>query len=99
MDFSFGTTLRLRNDGNQAASRHFITVPKDIADPIRESYKSIKRKGVSLNVQARIGFVTRNTSMFYSKHHQTYIIPIKADIRRQLRIKAQDTIHVDIQII
>lgn len=98
MDFSFSTTLRLRNDGKESGSWHFITIPKDIADPIRESHKSIRRKGVSVPIQVRIGFLTRETSMFYSKHHQTYIIPIKADIRKQLRIKAEDTIHVNIQI-
>ncbi len=97
--FDFQATLRLRNDGKQTASRHFITVPKDIADPIRDSYKSIRRKGVSIPIQARVGFLTRNTSMFYSKHHQTYILPIKADIRKQLRIKTNDHIYINITIL
>lgn len=97
--FDFQATIWLRNDGKQTASRYFITVPKDIADPLRESYKNTRRKGVSVAIQARIGFLTRNTSMFYSKQHQTYILPIKADIRKQLQIKNNDQVYINITIL
>gem|GEM_PF-4467984 len=36
--------------------------------------------------------------MFYSKQHQTYILPIKSDVRKQLQIKEQDTVYIQITI-
>jgi len=96
--FDFQAIIRLRNNGKSPWSRYFVTIPKEIANPLRNNYKSIKRKGVSIPIQARIGFLSRSTSMFYSKQHQTYILPIKSDVRKQLQIKEQDTVYIQITI-
>ncbi len=45
MDFSFTAKLRLRKDGKTSAARHFITLPKDISDQIKEIASRVPRKG------------------------------------------------------
>lgn len=100
MDFSFTAQLRLRKNGTSPWSRHFITIPKDISDQIKEIASSVPRKGRwSVRVEVRVGFLTRETSIFPDKKSNSYLLAIKADIRKQLHIKAEDTIHVNVQII
>jgi hypothetical protein len=52
-----------------------------------------------VRVEVRVGFLTRETSIFPDKKSNSYLLPIKAAIRKQLRVKAEDTIHVNVQII
>ncbi len=99
MDFSFTAKLRLRKDGKTSAARHFVSVPDDISQEIRKMIKAMGKNTWGIRSVIRIWFITRETSIFYTKEKQIYLLPIKADIRKQLHIKAEDTIHINLQII
>lgn len=54
MDFSFAAPIRLRSNGVQAASRHFVTLPADISQEIRTRAKTQPKKGRGVKVEVRI---------------------------------------------
>jgi hypothetical protein len=98
--FTFTAPVRVRNNGKTPASRHFVTVPADIAQQIQEVTADLPRKGRwSVKIQARIGFITRETSIFLDKKLDSYLLPIKADIRKQLQISEWDQLSIEIVVI
>lgn len=66
------------------AGWHFVTLPKGAAREIR----LLRADGVtgkgwgSIRVQATIGATTWATSIFPSKEESSYVLPVKAEVRR-----------------
>ncbi len=75
-------------------SWHFVTIPADEAIEIRLLAKSEPRRGFgSVRVAATINGVTWRTSIFPQKSGG-YVLPIKAEVRRQAGIAAGDEVRV-----
>jgi hypothetical protein len=87
MEYSFQASVWLRNNGKAPASRHFVTLPKDIADDIKKQIASQPRLGFgSVKMQAMIGYLKRETSIFPDKKSGSYLLCIKKNIREELKI-------------
>jgi|LakMenEpi03Aug12_release.lakeMendotaPanAssembly.Ray.scaffolds.fasta_scaffold251265_3 hypothetical protein len=78
---------------------HFISVPKTDGESIKGSFKKISRGWGSLRVEARIGKTTWKTSIFPDKKRGTYILPIKADVRKKENLSVGDKVSVVLQIV
>jgi hypothetical protein len=74
----------------------FATVPADHASEIRRISRAITYGWGMIPVEARIGDVAFRTSLF--PKDQTYLLPLKAEIRRKSAFTAGDTIRVQIDI-
>jgi hypothetical protein len=92
----FSATIRLRNNGKEPASRHFVTLPQDIAEHVRLAQEHVPRKRGrgAVKVEAHIGFVKWKTSIFPSKEHGTYVLPLKKEVRKELRIGEGDKVSI-----
>gem|GEM_PF-4470694 len=42
---TFTAPVRVRNNGKAVASRHFVSVPKDLSDEIKEAMANLPRNG------------------------------------------------------
>lgn len=80
------------------ASWHFVTVPKNISGEIQETYKDFKRGWGSLPVAVTIQNTSWNTSIFPDRKSGTYILPLKASVRKAEGIWHKDTISLSITI-
>ncbi|MFL6733266.1 MAG: DUF1905 domain-containing protein [Sphingomicrobium sp.] len=77
------------------ASWHFIRVPENQSLALRvESFGGTRGFG-SVRVEAQIGHVTWTTSVF-PERVGTYLLPVKADVRRRANIGASDEVTVQI---
>lgn len=78
---------------------HFLTIPADDAIEIRlESGASGIRRGFgSIRVEATINGVAWRTSIFPQKSG-SYLLPIKAEVRRRAGIAAGDTVTVTLRL-
>jgi hypothetical protein len=81
-------------------SWHFLTIPPDETVEIRLAATAAgPRRGFgSVRVAATIGGVTWRTSIFPQKAGG-YILPIKAEVRRQAGIAAGDEIEVTLDLL
>lgn len=77
---------------------HFITVPKDISDDIRNLFGDRARGWGSLRVTITLGSSTWDTSIFPDKKEGAYILPIKADIRKRENVRMGDTVDFLLEI-
>lgn len=64
---------------------YFVTLPVDIAARIRHLITGPRRGWGSVRVKAAIGNTTWNTSIFPSKEANSFLFPIKAQVRKRRR--------------
>jgi hypothetical protein len=81
------------------AQWHFITIPKKESQVITETYTAFKKGWGSLPVQATLNETTWNTSIFPDRKTGTYLLPLKALIRRKEDLEAGDTVTVHLNVI
>lgn len=78
---------------------HFVTLPAHLADEIRARHARTHRAFGSLPVRASIGSSTWSTSLFADTRSASYLLPIKADVRRRECIEDGDvaTVRIDVE--
>ena len=79
--------------GEAAGRWYFITVPEEQSNEIRAQALGIPRGFGSVKVEATIGGVIWRTSVF-PLNKGGYVLPIKAEVRRQAGIAAGDEVTV-----
>ena len=79
--YEFEAPLWLWNGGG-AASWHFITLPFDVTDEIDDLTSNATRGFGSVRVKATIGRTSWTTSIFPSKEQESFILPVKAHVRK-----------------
>ena len=84
----------------EGGSWHFVAIPPDEAVEIRlESAASGIRRGFgSVRVEARINGIAWRTSVFPQKSGG-YLLPVKAQVRRDAGIAADDLVTVEIGLL
>lgn len=75
------------------AAWHFVSVPKKESAQIKKDFATKTRGWGSLPVEVTVGQSTWKTSIFPDKRTETYILPLKADIRRAEDIFQGETIQ------
>lgn len=69
---------------------YFVTLPVDIAARIRHLITGPRRGWGSVRVKAAIGNTTWNTSIFPSKEANSFLFPIKAQVRKTEKLALGD---------
>ena len=83
----------------EGGSWHFFTVPEDQASAIRAHRFEGPRRGFgSVRVEARIGDVAWRTSLF-PQQSGGFILPVKAEVRREAGIAAGDQLTVELELL
>ncbi|MEK7642596.1 MAG: DUF1905 domain-containing protein [Patescibacteria group bacterium] len=80
------------------AAWHFVSLPKKLTLNLRKKYKNLHRGWSSLRVKATCGKTAWRTSIFYDKRSESYLLPLKAQIRKKEDIFAGDKVNFQIEI-
>lgn len=76
----------------------FVTLPEDTAADIR--YFSGPRRGFgSVRVEATIGSSRWKTSVFPDSKRNSYVLPLKAAVRKAEKITTGGKVHVSLRLI
>ena len=65
------------------ASWYFVSLPYEVAREIREGFQTEERGWGRLPVTARVGDSEWKTSIFFDTKAKTYLLPLKAELRRK----------------
>ncbi len=95
-EFTFTADL-WRYPGN--GGWHFITLPQPVAQEIDFYYLHEKKGWGSLRVEIHCREVVWETSIFTDKKSNSYLLPVKKDVRTKLGISAGDTVDLLLKII
>ena len=77
---------------------HFVAVDKKQSAELKEKYAKMKRGFGSLRVRVTLGKTSWDTSIFPEKRSGTYLLPLKAAVRRAEGIQEGDTIQFTLAI-
>ena len=75
---------------------YFISLPIEIAEEIRNALKSEEEGWGRLKTLAKIGVSEWKTAIWFDTKMKTYLLPLKAEIRRRENIGIGDEIGVSI---
>ncbi len=80
------------------AGWHFVSVPKKQAGKIKEKFGSRARGWGSLPVIATVGKTRWHTSIFPDKKSGTYLLPLKAAVRKKEHVQHGDRISLRLEV-
>lgn len=95
MKYDFLATLWLyQGDGAWV----FVNLPKDISAEIKTITQTMRKGFGSVKVSASVKGVTWDTSMFPDSKTQSFVLPIKKDVRNTASITVGDTCRFLVQL-
>ncbi len=77
---------------------YFLTLPKDLAREIRESSRWQEEGWGRLKVTAKTGDSQWETAIWFDTKHDTYLLPLKAAIRKKEKIDMDQNVSVTLLI-
>lgn len=100
LDFTFTTKLWMYQG---KGAWYFVTLPKEQADQIKfftspQNTGQRRRGWGSVRVTVTIGTATWQTSIFPSSSSESYVLPVKAEIRKKAKINQGDDVTVKLLI-
>ena len=83
---------------SEKAAWHFVTLPEEVADEI-EAITDGRRRGFgSVRVEVTVAPTTWSTSVFPSKEHRSYLLPVKQAVRRAAGVEEGDDVAVTLTL-
>ena len=77
---------------------HFASLPADMSKEIRANLQSSEEGWGRLKAVAKVGNTAWKTAIWFSGKTKTYLLPLKADIRKQEKIVTGKQITVEIWV-
>ncbi|MDR2084181.1 MAG: DUF1905 domain-containing protein [Bacteroidales bacterium] len=77
---------------------HIVCLPKELASEIRENLKFLEEGWGRLKTTAKIGSTEWKTAIWFDTKHETYLLPIKAEIRKKENIEIDKEVDITIWI-
>jgi hypothetical protein len=84
--------------GSAPASWFFATIDPHISTEIRYERLGLTRGFGSVPVKVTIGSTIWRTSLFPSKAHNGYLLPVKAAVRKAEGIKEGDDVEITLEV-
>lgn len=78
---------------------HFITLPPDLAEQLRDDSTPFRKAFGSVKVSASIAGHSWSTSVFPDSRSKSYLLPVKKGIRTAAGIRAGDEIDVELVLV
>ena len=94
--FSFSASIWKYGGG---AAWYFVGVPHEVSEHIREASQLCKIAFGSVPVRTTIGNTTWTTSVFPDAKTKTYLLPIKASVRKAEGIFEGDEVRVTVALL
>lgn len=80
------------------AAWHFVTLPQKLAAEIMLFYGTQAKSFGSIGVTATIGKTSWKTSIFRDTKSHSYVLPLKAEVRKKEELRADQLIKVVLKI-
>ena len=96
MKYEFSSEIYLWNAQD---AWHFVSLPLDISQEIREVSSILRRGFGSVRVKVTCGSSIWSTSVFPDSDLGCFVLPLKAQIRKEQGLKAGDTASFLIELV
>lgn len=76
----------------------FVSLPKAMSGEIREDFRSLEEGWGRMKVAAKVGSSEWESAIWFDTKHETYLLPLKAEIRKKEKIQIDQDVEVTIWI-
>lgn len=77
---------------------HFVTLPGKYSKEIKKAFTATKRGWGSIPVVATIGSTTWKTSLFPDSKSSSYVLPVKAVVRKKEGLEAGMSVRLTLEV-
>ncbi|WP_200799145.1 DUF1905 domain-containing protein [Tenacibaculum agarivorans] len=77
---------------------HFVSLPKDISKEIRTHHQWLEEGWGRMKTTAKINGFAWETSIWFDTKLDTYLLPVKAEIRKKAKLAIGQDIKISITI-
>jgi hypothetical protein len=78
---------------------HFVSVPEEISDDIRDLTAGLRRGFGSVRVAVTVGRTSWRTSVFPAGRQGTFLLPMKKSVRAAEGLEAGDDVPMRLELI
>jgi hypothetical protein len=79
-------------------SWYFVSFTIELSNEIRDNLKWQEEGWGRLKATAKIGITEWNTAIWFDTKHHTYLLPIKAELRRKEKIESNQMLEISVSI-
>lgn len=72
----------------------FVSLPKKLSDEIRQHFKGEEGGWGRLTVMAKLGSTEWKTAIWFDTKADTYLLPLKADVRKKEKVTMGKKIEI-----
>jgi hypothetical protein len=83
----------------EEAGWHFVTLPQDLAEQLREDSTHLRKGFGSIRVSASIAGHRWSTSVFPDSKTSSYLLPVKKAVRTAAGLRAGDEVDVELSLL
>lgn len=77
---------------------HFVSLPEELSKEIRESLHWQEEGWGRMKAKAECKNVKWDTAIWYDTKHKTYILPLKAEVRKKADITVKDEVGISVWV-
>lgn len=77
---------------------YIVCLPQELANEIRENLKFLEEGWGRMKATAKIGNTEWETAIWFDTKHKTYLLPIKAEVRKKEKIEIDKNVDITIWI-
>jgi hypothetical protein len=82
----------------EAGGWYFVTLPSELSKEIRESFKTEEEGWGRLKASAKVGNTEWKTAVWFDTKKNSYLLPLKSDIRKKAKLTEGEDVHVVLSI-
>jgi len=96
--YEFSATAYKYSSSKEMSGWTFVSLPKELSTEIRDKFKALEEGWGRMKVTAKLGESEWQTAIWFDTKQDTYLLPLKAKIRKQENVVLGEDVHVIILI-
>lgn len=98
INYEFSSSVYYYSSSPQMTGWTMVSLPKNLSSAIREAFKSLEEGWGRMKVTAKIGKTEWQTAIWFDTKQGTYLLPLKAVVRKKEKITEESMVTVNIWI-
>lgn len=98
INYEFSSSAYYYSSSPQMTGWTMVSLPKNLSSAIREAFKSLEEGWGRMKVTAKIGQTEWQTAIWFDTKQDTYLLPLKAVVRKKEKITEESIVTVNIWI-
>jgi Domain of unknown function (DUF1905). len=96
--YEFSARVYLHKSPGEVYGWVLVSLPSELAVEIRGSFKHLEEGWGRMRVEARLGESEWQTAIWFDTKQNTYLLPLKAKIRKQENVLPGDEVKITIEV-